>query len=449
MRESMELKEYLKGRPDCACNRAHGTDLMELEIGSGAIQKLPGILKKYNYKKLLVVADVNTWEAAGSYTASVLEAAGFTVDTFVYQDTALVPEERAIGRLTVAVDPGFDAVVGVGSGTLNDLCKYISYKMGLDYFVVGSAPSMDGFSSNVAAMITNQLKTTYEVHTPKGVIGDVDVLRTAPMPMIAAGVGDILGKYVCLTDWKISHLLQGEYYCGYVEEMVLNSIRVIMENADLVREREPKAVEAVMNGLTLSGIAISYVGNSRPASGSEHHLSHYWEMMFLFQNRPAVLHGTKVGIGTISALKLYEMLADRPIDFDKARAKARSFDLENWKEKIRKAYGPAAGEVIRLEERVHKNDPQVVLSRIGQMEANWDEVLKLIRALPKAEEISAVLKGIGAPVTPAEIGVDASMVKNSVLYAKELRNRFGLLQILFDLGLNEEFADRLTAEFGM
>ena len=105
--------------------------------------------------------------------------------------------------------------------------------------------------------------------------------------------------------------------------------------------------------------------------------------------------------------------------------------------------------MILLEERVHKNDPQVVLSRIDQMEAHWDEVLTLIRMLPKAEEISAVLKGMGAPVTPAEIGVDAAMVKNSVLYAKELRNRFGLLQILFDLGLNEEFADRLTAGFGM
>lgn len=445
----MELKEYLKGRSGCACGRTHNTDLMELDIGRGAIKRLPGILKKYGYKKLLVVADINTWEAAGSCTASVLEAAGFTVDTFVYQDTALVPEERVIGRLTVAAGPDFDAVIGVGSGTLNDLCKYISYKMGLDYYVVGSAPSMDGFSSNVAAMITNQLKTTYEVHTPRGVIGDVEVLSNAPMPMIAAGVGDILGKYVCLTDWKISHLLQGEYYCGYVEEMVQNSIRVIMENADLVSARDPKAIEAVMNGLTLSGIAISYVGNSRPASGSEHHLSHYWEMMFLFQNRPAVLHGTKVGIGTISALKLYEILAETSVDFEKARTKARAFDLENWKEKIRKAYGPAAEEVILLEERVHKNDPQVVLSRIDQMEAHWDEVLTLIRMLPKAEEISTVLKGIGAPVTPAEIGVDAAMVKNSVLYAKELRNRFGLLQILFDLGLNEEFADRLTAGFGM
>ena len=445
----MELQEYLKGRPNCACGSVHRTDLMELEIGSGAIKRLPGILKKYDYKKLLVVADRNTWEAAGSCTVSVLEAAGFPVDTFVYQDTALVPEERAIGRLTVAAGPDFDAVIGVGSGTLNDLCKYISYKMGLDYFVVGSAPSMDGFSSNVAAMITNQLKTTYEVHTPKGVIGDVDVLRNAPMPMIAAGVGDILGKYVCLTDWKISHLVQGEYYCGYVEDMVQNSIRVIMENADLVSARDPKAVEAVMNGLTLSGIAISYVGNSRPASGSEHHLSHYWEMMFLFQNRPAVLHGTKVGIGTISALKLYEMLADTPIDFEKARAKARAFDLEKWKEEIRKAYGPAAKEVVRLEERVHKNDPQAVLGRIDQMEAHWDEVLTFIRMLPKSEELSLVLKGIGAPVTPAEIGVDAAMVKNSVLYAKELRNRFGLLQILFDLGLNEEFAGRLTAGFGM
>lgn len=439
-----ELKDYLQPVLDCPCGREHQTALQDIRIGEGTLKELPGLVGKYGCRHIFVVGDVHTWQAAGNRVEQILKEAGMEFGRYVFEAEKLVPDEAALGRLITAVEPDCDLLIGVGSGTINDLCKYVSYKMRMSYIIVATAPSMDGFTSNVAALITERMKTTYEVHTPLAVIGDVDVLKEAPMEMLSAGVGDILGKYVCLTDWKLSHLLQGEYHCSEVEEMVRESIRQVAENIGGITRREPGAVKKLMEALTLSGIAMSYVGNSRPASGSEHHLSHYWEMMYLFEGRSPVLHGTKVGIGTVAALHLYRMLGDVELDAHSESTQAEAFSVETWEREIRRVYGPAAEGVIQLESQVHKNAPEQVITRVNAMEEKWHQIRCLIAELPSPEDVAKLLREAGAPTVPSEIGVDDGMLRDSIIYAKELRNRYGLLQVLFDLGLAGSFADRLV-----
>ena len=171
--------------------------------------------------------------------------------------------------------------------------------MKIDYYVVGTAPSMDGYASNVSPLIIRHLKTTYTARPARVIIGDLQVLCEAPMHMLAAGVGDIIGKYVCLADWQLAHEINEEYLCPEVTALVRKSIEKVTENAEAAAKREKNAVAALMEGLVLSGIAMSYIGNSRPASGSEHHMSHYWEMMFLLRHQSDPLHGTKVGLSLI------------------------------------------------------------------------------------------------------------------------------------------------------
>lgn len=444
----MDIKE--SARIKCKCGKEHKTSLQEVIIEENAIERIPEIFDKYHYQKAFFVSDINTQAVAGEKISKILEKKHKKFSQYIFEEKALVPDEEMLGKLLVAIDKECDVLVGIGSGTINDICKFVSFQLKLDYFIVATAPSMDGFASNVAPLITNHLKTTYEVNVPKGIIGDLSILKEAPLPMIAAGIGDILGKYICLLDWKISHLLKGEYYCEYVEDLVRSSIEIVVKQVQTtkIRERKPEMIKAIMEALVLSGIAMSYVGNSRPASGSEHHLSHYWEMTFLFQHRPAVLHGTKVAIGTVATTKIYSWLKEKKPDFKKAREKAKKFSLEEWEKNIGDVYGSAAKEVISFEHKINKNNPNNVIKRLKLMEEKWEEIVYLIEEkLPDVEFIIHLLKQIEAPWNPKQIKIDYEIVKNSIYYAKELRDRFGLLQILFDLDLQEDMAQNLIEFF--
>lgn len=434
--DQLQLQDYLNKSIKCSCGRIHTTDLKEIDISAGALHNIPRLIGKYGYHNICLIADTNTFKAAGERVYFLLEEADINTTRIIYEDKELIPDEIALGKVMMVIDRETDLIISVGSGTLNDIGKFISYKLAIDYFIVATAPSMDGFASNVSAMITNRLKTTYETHVPKAIIADINILREAPMNMISAGIGDILGKYVCLLDWKMAHLIQNEYHCDYIDSMMRSAISAVMAGAEEAGDRDSSAIQSIMEGLVLSGIAMSYAGNSRPASGSEHHLSHYWEMMFLFQNRTPVLHGTKVGIGTIAAIQLYQMLSYAKIDFDEAVRKAEQFNQDDWEEQIRLVYGPVAEDVIRLEKNTGKNSAGKVVPRIRALEQNWKKVLSFVELeLPSAKTLSEILQSMNAPTAPEQVGIDHKMFADSIRYAKEIRNRYGLLQILFDLGI--------------
>lgn len=436
--KGLDLERYLNKDITCPCGRTHHTKLKEIEISEGALCKVPELINKYGYKKVYLIADINTHKVAARELYDLLMKYNIDTKEYVFDDKELVPDEVALGKIIMDIDRDRDLIVAVGSGTINDLCKFVSFKLKTDFYVVATAPSMDGFASNVAPLINNNLKSTYENHVPKAIIGDLTILKMAPMKMIGAGVGDILGKYVCLLDWKIANLIQGEYHCSYIEDMIKGSIEAIVINSKRVKERDVDAIQAIMEGLVLSGIAMSFAGNSRPASGSEHHLSHYWEMMFLFQNKKAILHGTKVGIGTIVATELYNELIGSKVDFEKAVEKAYQFSIDDWEREIRKVYGNASKEIISFEKKVNKNQPDKVISRIGLLKDNWDTIIDLVKEYsPKEEKLIEILLGLDAPVKPEQVGIDEQMLEDSILYAKEIRNRYGLLQILFDLGIRK------------
>lgn len=444
--KTFALADYLGRRFDCDCGHTHSIDLKLIDISHGAITRLPGILAQFGYQKPLIVCDQNTYAVAGRLAEAALT--GFNPATHTLRrESDLVPDETACGELLLHVPADTDVIIAVGTGTLNDLCKYISHRMGLPYMVVATAPSMDGFASTGAPLIVGGMKNTYDAQAPFAIIGDIDILCQAPMDLITAGLGDTLGKYSCLLDWKISHIINGEYYCARIVAMVEQSLEKVNRYAPQIQSRSPQAIGAVMEALILTGIAMGFVGNSRPASGCEHHLSHYWEMLFLFEGKPAVLHGTKVGIGTVAAVHLYQKLAARQVDFDAARAGVRRFDDSAWEALIRRTYRGAAQGVLALEARAGKNRAQDVLKRIDVIQSRWPQILQAIGQLPPVQTIVAQLQALGAPTRPQQVGVSRQDVLEGVLVCKELRDRYTLLQLLFDLGLLEEMAQEAVAYF--
>ena len=442
--EKTDWKRYLQKERACSCGKSHFCDIEEIVLEEHGIRRLPEILGRHTYKKLCVVCDEHTEVAAGFQVYEALAGHGYEFSKVLYHEPELIPNEDALIYLFTQVPQDCDLIIGVGSGTINDLCRYVSYKMKIDYYIVGTAPSMDGYASNVSPLIIRHLKTTYTAKTARVIIGDLDVLCKAPMHMIAAGVGDIIGKYVCLADWQLAHQINGEYLCPEVVKMVQESIQKVTEHAQAAAGREKEAIAAIMEGLVLSGIAMSYIGNSRPASGSEHHMSHYWEMMFLLNQEPDPLHGTKVGVATIAALRLYEMLKETELKSEAVKAKAFSYDV--WAKEIEAAYGSAASGVLQLDQEVEKNSDKEVLRRQKAWEEKQEEIGKILEHLPKTDTVADVLKSMKAPVLPKEIGVSPEIFKKGIYYAKDLRNRFGLLQILFDFQLQEKFGKKLEEE---
>lgn len=442
----LDLNQYVSKEIKCSCGRTHYSSVKCIDIDEDAIKRLPDHIKDFGYKKAYLVTDKNIWPDAGEKVAAALDGAGIPYDKVVLQDDEVVPDEEAIGEIMVGYPMDADLIVGIGSGVLNDLCKFVSYRLHLDYIIVASAPSMDGFVSIGSALMLHHVKTTIDCQGPVAVIGDVGVLSRAPMNLIAAGLGDTLGKYTCLLDWKLAKIINGEYYCEEVVGMVHKALKTVFENKDGVEKRDPKAIQVVTEALVLTGLAMSFVGNSRPASGCEHHFSHYIEMKALMAGETPAHHGTQVGLGMILMLKLYHDLAKEKPDFD--ACKKRPFDKDKWLKEVRDCYGIAADGIIALEEKSQKNDITARNHRLDVMKEKWPLITETIEAdLPKTEDMERLLLSLNAPANPEQMGLDLQTVKEAVVLAKEVRERFTMLQILWDLGLSEQYAQNAVDYF--
>lgn len=440
----MELNAYLNQRFTCDCGREHYASLRAVRVGEGALGELAGLVKLMGFQSLYLICDSITYGIAGARCEQSLADAGIRYQTV--QLTHLGFDEATLGELTIRMPQDCDLCVAVGTGAINDMTRYFSYKMGRPFCTVATAAPMDGFASSIAALQVNSMKTTFDAQTPIMIIGDTDILKGAPYRMIAAGLGDLLGKFTCLCDWKLARIITGEHYCESIVELVESCVRNVLADADKASKRNPETLGKIMEGLVLAGVAMSLYGNSRPASGCEHHMSHYWEMMFEQAGKRPVPHGTQVGVGTVLILKLVQKLLATEIDFDAARAAAKCYDPAAWEQSIRVAYGAAADGVIEMEHRAQKNETTARLARIDTMQAHWTDIRTLLESLPTAEQIENILRSLGSPCLPQEIGVDKTMLKNTFLYCKEVRARYTILQLVWDLGLLDTLSDAVIAE---
>ena len=433
------LSTYLDTHFTCDCGKEHYASLKYVSVRKDALEDLPVFAKELGFKSLCLISDKITYDIAGKRCMEILAAAGVKAHMVTLVHTGF--DEATVGELLINMPDDCDLVVAVGTGAINDMTRYFSFRTGRPFFTVATAAPMDGFASSLAVLNINNLKTSIEAQTPRAIIGDTEILKGAPYRMIAAGLGDLLGKATCLCDWKLAKVINGEHYCGKIVELVEACVDDVLKVADKAKDRDPEVLGKIMEGLVLSGVAMSLYGNSRPASGCEHHMSHYWETIFEQKGLRPVPHGTQVGVGTVMVLKAVEELLARGVDFDAARAAAAKYDPAAWEEEIKAAYGPAAPGVIEMEKKSQKNETTARLARIDSMEKNWAEIEALLKALPSSEYVAGLLKGLGSAASPAEIDVDKELLKKTFLYCKEIRARYTILQMLWDLGLLDSISD--------
>lgn len=439
------LGDYLATPFECDCGHTHYASLQYVSVKQGALRDLPEILRALGKSHPYLICDAITRGIAGDRCMEILQETD-DLHATLHQLTHTGFDEATLGELVINKPAEADIAVAVGTGAINDMTRYFSFKLGIPFMTVATAAPMDGFASSIAAIQVNDLKTTFDAQTPLAIIGDTDILKGAPYRMIAAGLGDLLGKSTCLCDWRLAHLITGEHICPNIVDLVEDCVQQVLALAPRAKERDGEVLGKIMEGLVLSGVAMSLYGNSRPASGCEHHMSHYWEMIFAQRGERPVPHGTQVGVGTVLILKAVEKLLASPVDFAAARKAAAAYDAEAWKASIEKAYGPAAAGVIEMEEKAQKNETTARLARIDAMEQHWDEIMALLRALPSSAYVAELLEGLGSPSQPAQIGIDHTLLRDTFLYCKEVRARYTILQLLWDLDMLEEIADAVIAE---
>ena len=424
----------------CECGKEHTVSVDEVIIGSGAIKKLPQVLKRYNAVKPFLLADCNTFAAAGEMVCKQL----VNYSKYVFKQDCLEPDERAVGSAVMHFDNSCDLIIGIGSGVINDIGKILSNLTGRNYIIVATAPSMDGYASATSSMSMDGLKVSLNSRCADVIIGDTDILKNAPLHMLKAGLGDMLAKYVSIAEWRIAHIITGEYYCKQVAELIRKALEKCVDNAAGLLQRDEKAVEAVFEGLVIGGVAMAYAGVSRPASGVEHYFSHVWDMRGLEFGTQVDLHGIQCAVATLQAVKLYECMKGLKPSAEKARAYVDSFSYEAWKAQLRSFLGNSAETMITQETREGKYNKETHPARFIKIAENWNSIVDILNEeLPTSAELERILQTIGISADLQDLGVDSDTAKLTFQATKDIRDKYVLSRLAWDIGVIDELCELL------
>ncbi len=436
----MHILQEFNNTP-CSCGKEHRFS-SQIIVEGGAIRRLPAILKEWGINRAFVLSDRNTENAAGAAVKATLATAGVTVTGYMFDQDAPEPDEAHVGLAVMHFDPAAQVVIGVGSGVINDIGKILAATANKPYIIVGTAPSMDGYASATSSMTVQGLKISLPSKCADVIIGDTDILCRAPLPMMAAGLGDMMAKYVSIAEWRIAALVTGEYYCPRVADLVRQALGRCVDNADGLLSREPAAVAAVFEGLVIGGVAMTYAGLSRPASGVEHYLSHIWDMRGAALGTPVAPHGVQCALGTLIAARLYERLMAMTPDRERALAYAAAFDFAAWSDTLRQFLGKGADSMIALEEKEQKYDLNKHETRLAIILANWESILQTLREeLPPAVELESLLIKLGLPTTMEQMGLDSSLLPLTFKASKDIRDKYVLSRLCWDLGILDEMVE--------
>lgn len=432
------------GSFECSCGKYHRAALEELIIEAGALKKLPGLIKSRGHHKAFILTDQNEYEAAGRQVCSLLDNAGIPYSIYVFPQRELEPDEYAVGAAAMHFDESCDLILAVGSGVINDTAKILTNLTKRAYFIAATAPSMDGYASATSSMARDGVKVSLNSVCPSVIIADLDVLCNAPLISLQSGMGDMVAKYISICEWRIAQLLIGESYCPEIADMVRFAVNKCVTNAEGLAKRDPVAVAAVMEGLVVTGIAMSYAGISRPASGMEHYFSHVWDMRTLEFGTSGSTHGIQCGVGTLLSIGIYDYIRKLTPDKDRALAHAQGFNPDAWNEELAKFLGKGAVTMIRDEKREGKYDLMKHAARLEKIIDHWPQILQIIdEEIPARSVVEKALQAIGAPTEPAQIGIDQETLRTTFTMTKDIRDKYIGSRLLWDLGAIDDAAATL------
>jgi glycerol-1-phosphate dehydrogenase [NAD(P)+] len=414
---------------DCVCGRTHSIEPHRVLYAPEADRRLPEILAEaVDGRRVGLVMDRRTRMIAGDEAGQAFEAAGW--DAWV----TIVPDPRCCGGTPSCDDqtfatlqksvPELDALVAVGSGVLNDLAKWLACERGIPYACLATAASMNGYASANVAPTVEGVKTLVHARAPYAVAADPHVIANAPARLTASGLGDILAKSVSSADWKLNQLLFGDYFCERAVALIAELEPLYMDNPAAVKSGESGAIEALFQGLLLTGVAMTMAESSAPASGAEHLVSHTLDMMDSLDGAGHDLHGRQVGVGTILAAALYEevLAVERPEPVLPPAAVDDAF-WGRLTPEVERHYAEKRGRLATAADLIQK--PQT-----------WDRVrTELATILRPAARIRDCLREAGAAHRAEEIGCSPERLARALQRASQMRSRFTVLDLAMMLDI--------------
>jgi len=426
----------------CSCGRVHQIPIKEVIIEENALDQAAELLKKTtNQRKIYLTLDQNTKKAAGAELKEKLLKADFEVVEILLKerkgDDHLVPEPEALYKIIENIEhDGY--VLACGSGSINDLTAYAAHKMQLPYSIVATAPSMDGYASSVSSITVDGVKQTYNTTPPELIIADLNTLKAAPWKMIQSGLGDLLGKVSSLLEWKLGVAIFDEYFCQEAFEMVESLLNDLFNNSEKIIAREKEGIEILTKGLIYSGVSMMMVGSSRPASGTEHHISHFFDMYAGIFQKSVPTHGIKVGTASFISSNFYLKLLET--DFNE-------FELEHNREgrekEIREAYLDKADGILELLDQRWEHDlitKEDLLNQEEQIKSNIREFKDYL------ESVEGILDDFGFFERKDVKNLNRDWLKKAVNHGFELRFRYTISTLLRQAGLLEKWGDHVLSK---
>lgn len=399
----------------CRCGGDHRMATRLCVIERGALARFDAYMAEAGVSgRRCVVYDTNTYHIPGLCRPAAEQE-------IVLPAEGLHADEKSTALLMKQMEEDIQVLVAVGGGTVHDTVRFSARQKGIPFVSVPTAASCDGFCSNVAAMTWYGYKKTMPCQAPEAVVADLDIISAAPWFLTASGFGDMVAKYVALADWRISHEVTGEAVCPVIYGIMEEAVNRVWDNSEGLPEGRVDAYEAVTYGLLMSGLAMQMLGTSRPASGGEHHVSHFIEVEpAALKASSSALHGEKVGVGTVLISGEYHRMA--------AVEDIAPFVVP---------YAPVSDEALlelfgeRLFEACREENRADCLARVTPegLVAAWPAIREIIRGIPSAEEIFARLERLDAKRTLEHLGIPEEKRKLIVDKSHLIRNRLTLMRL--------------------
>lgn len=419
---------------------ARSATVAEVLIRRGALADTGAVFHRhFGTGPACLVADDNTWAAAGATTEAALRNAGIVTSRLILPGAPRPkPNVELAATLRDALAAGDATPVAIGSGVLNDLVKHAAFQLDRPYLCVATAASMDGYTSAGAPLSDRGFKKTIPCRPARVLLADLDVIAAAPPAMSGWGYGDLAGKVPAGGDWIIADALGIEPIDNLAWPMVQDALPGWLANPAGIAAGDPAALQGLFTGLILVGLAMELHGSSRPASGADHQIAHLWEMQGLTQDGEPVSHGSCVAVACCAVLALYDWLLTR--DLTRLDIQAILDQAETPQAKataIRQAFGPGEVSDRALAETLAKHpDPATHRDRLNHLRRIWPGLATRLRAqLIPAASMRAQLALALAPTTAAQIGITPDRLRRSIAHARFLRSRYTLLDLLQDTGL--------------
>jgi len=405
-------------------------------IGANTFERLTQFCRERGLSRVTLVADENTHAALGRRAEAALKAAGLTADTVVLRGDDIGADAESVYQVLLGLDKGARTFIAIGSGTVTDVTRFVSHRSNSEFISLPTAASVDVYTSIGAPMIIDGAKVTVGCQGPIAVFADLPTLCAAPRALTAAGFGDLIAKLTSVADWELGHLLWDEPFDAKIAQRARQAVWDCVDKLDSLAAAKPEGVEALFLGLIESGFCMLDFGETRPASGYEHHVSHFWEMKLLREGRHSIFHGAKVGLGVLASARLYDSV--RRLSADDVRSRlATTPMLSRAAEEatIREGYGEHARFAIETQEAFLSMTAVQADALRRRIIDRWGEVLRIASSTPPAAEIESWLRQAGGATTPEALGLSAEEYEMGLRVGHYYRARFTIKKLTHILGL--------------